>query len=180
MIQEKNELNTGLMEAMVVSEQAKSIELNDEDLRFIESVVKKEFDEEFYRQHVKIKTNDDALEHFLDIGWKEGVDPCEWFSVNAYLELNPDVQNIQLNPFFHYLDTGRSEKRPIRVSQKMFINSKTKLQHATHIIEKDFDKYFYRENYDIPRDVKAIEHYLENWLESWVTIRTYGFPLQNI
>ena len=162
MTQEKNELNTQTEEVADGLEYETSVTaVNDEDLQFIKTVVEEEFDEDFYREHTSIEKNIDALTHFLEKGWKEGEDPCEWFSVAAYLELNPDVKKTQLNPFFHYLDTGKDENRPIRVSQKKFVHSETELQHAAHVIEKDFDEIFYREEYGIPRSVDAIEHYLK-------------------
>jgi len=56
----------------------------------------------------------DALDHFLQSGWREGRDPSREFSVADYLELNPDVAAAGLNPFQHYVLTGRIEGRPAR------------------------------------------------------------------
>jgi hypothetical protein len=56
----------------------------------------------------------DALDHFLQSGWREGRDPSRDFSVADYLELNPDVAATGVNPFQHYVLAGRVEGRPAR------------------------------------------------------------------
>lgn len=166
MAQQDNELTEhstdATLDKSLGAEQSHNIAMNDEDLHFVKQVVEEAFDEDFYREHADIDSEENALAHFLDDGWQEGLDPCEWFSVSAYLELNPDVKKTQLNPFFHYLDKGKGENRPIRVSQKKFAYSETELQHATHVIEKDFDEIFYLEKYNIPSNSDAILHYLKN------------------
>jgi hypothetical protein len=53
----------------------------------------------------------DPVTHFLEVGWREGRDPADWFSVTDYLELNPDVAAASVNPFVHYLQAGRDEGR---------------------------------------------------------------------
>jgi GT2 family glycosyltransferase len=152
---------THTLETSDISESTATTVINEEDMVFIKSVVEEEFDEEFYREHTSINEDKNALEHFLEGGWKNGEDPCEWFSVSAYLELNPDVKKAQINPFFHYLETGKNENRPVRVSQKKFVHSESELQHAAHVVEKDFDEIYYREKYNIAKHVDAIEHYLK-------------------
>ena len=57
----------------------------------------------------------DPAEHFLLHGASEGRDPGPLFSTSGYLMLNPDVAKVGMNALLHYLDYGRSERRPCGV-----------------------------------------------------------------
>ena len=86
------------------------------DLHQITKVIADGFDADYYlRVYPDVAaTGMDPVEHFIVSGWREGRDPCAWFSIGDYLELNPDVANAGINPFFHYLAAGRDEGRPPR------------------------------------------------------------------
>ena len=82
--------------------------------------LKDHFDEDYY-----LATNSDVaregvdpLEHFLNIGGREGRKPSVDFDAAFYLRENPDVADSGVNPLAHYLQTGRNEGRlgrdPIR------------------------------------------------------------------
>lgn len=58
----------------------------------------------------------DPLRHFVSVGWKEGRDPCPWFSTRHYVDLHPDVDGH--NPFLHYVRYGRGERRKIAPAQR--------------------------------------------------------------
>ena len=60
------------------------------------------FNQEFYFEQRKDldPSQFNALEHFLEFGWKENTDPTTNFSCQQYLS-SCDV--CQLNPFYHYL-----------------------------------------------------------------------------
>src|SRR5208282_619257 len=45
--------------------------------------------------------------------WKEGRDPCAWFSTHRYLRRNTDVAESGFNPFLHYVLVGKKEGRRI-------------------------------------------------------------------
>lgn len=79
----------------------------------IKDLIKKEFDEVFYakKQLGRAEVKGDELDHFVMKGWREGLDPNENFSVDYYLSINPDIKSVGLNPFFHYLRSGRNEGR---------------------------------------------------------------------
>ena len=77
----------------------------------IKNLIETEFDAEFYAKKYKFLETDDYLSHFLKEGWKEGLDPCEWFSTSKYLIAYPDVAASGVNPFFHYLYYGKAEGR---------------------------------------------------------------------
>lgn len=55
----------------------------------------------------------DALEHYYIFGWKEGRDPCDWFSTRRYIARYGDVAESGVNPFLHYLVCGKEEGRTI-------------------------------------------------------------------
>jgi glycosyltransferase involved in cell wall biosynthesis len=48
----------------------------------------------------------DPIEHFHHFGWREGRDPCQWFSVDHYLRAYSDVRRANVNPFVYHLLFG--------------------------------------------------------------------------
>ena len=77
----------------------------------IKNTIESEFDAEFYAKKYAFLRTNDYLSHFLKEGWKEGLDPCAWFSISKYLQAYPDVAASGVNPFFHYLYYGKLEGR---------------------------------------------------------------------
>ncbi|HSF93890.1 MAG TPA: hypothetical protein VLA52_02610 [Thermohalobaculum sp.] len=71
------------------------------------------FDADFYRRQCgeNVPDHTDLLQHYLDIGWKQGRDPAPWFSTSAYLAGNPDVELAGINPLAHFVQYGRREGR---------------------------------------------------------------------
>ena len=68
------------------------------------------FDEKYYyflRPDVFASKKDAAL-HYLLYGWKEGVNPSEYFNTAEYLNAYPDVN---FNPLLHYECFGKKENR---------------------------------------------------------------------
>lgn len=59
----------------------------------------------------------DPLGHYAARGWRERLDPAPWFSVARYLDANPDVATLRIDPFFHYLQHGRWEGRDVYPSE---------------------------------------------------------------
>lgn len=71
------------------------------------------FDEAFY-----LESNPDvavshlsARQHFLLHGWREGRDPCRYFSISGYINENEDVKAADINPLLHFLEYGFAEGR---------------------------------------------------------------------
>lgn len=65
------------------------------------------FDEKYYReQYPNIEYyNVDSLDHYLQYGWKLGLNPSPRFNTNQYLEEYPKIGNIC--PLIHYLHKNR-------------------------------------------------------------------------
>jgi glycosyltransferase involved in cell wall biosynthesis len=51
--------------------------------------------------------------HYLEFGWREGRDPSSCFSSRRYLELNPDVAQLNMCPLLHWKLKGKKEKRMV-------------------------------------------------------------------
>ncbi|MEY8880075.1 rhamnan synthesis F family protein [Donghicola sp. XS_ASV15] len=53
----------------------------------------------------------DPAGHFLSAGWHLGLSPCRWFDTLGYLADNPELAEVGINPFLHYLETGMDAGR---------------------------------------------------------------------
>jgi hypothetical protein len=103
-------------------------------------VVSAHFDEAFYAvRYWDVKG--DLLEHFMTDGWRRDNDPAPWFSTSFYLQNNPDVAAAGLNPFYHYLEHGREEGRPIAPAEAISNDRSWELE----IIRTKIDEKFYAE-----------------------------------
>ena len=54
-----------------------------------------------------------ALEHYLEAGWRAGLDPHPSFSTRGYLHDNWDVAADGIDPLTHFVHHGRSEGRAL-------------------------------------------------------------------
>ena len=57
------------------------------------------------------KAGVDPYWHFVHYGWREGLNPNEFFDVSWYLERNPDVREAGVDPLKHYIEYGWKEGR---------------------------------------------------------------------
>lgn len=69
------------------------------------------FDEDFYRAQLTVAVPGDALAHYLDYGWRQGLNPSASFDTTYYLEQNLDVAAGGINPLLHFVKHGRAEGR---------------------------------------------------------------------
>lgn len=70
------------------------------------------FDEQWYRQQYPECLNAaSVIEHYLNIGAKNGYNPSQKFDTNWYLNTYPDVANGDVNPLLHYILHGQHEGR---------------------------------------------------------------------
>ncbi|WP_179187134.1 glycosyltransferase [Sphingomonas sp. TZW2008] len=73
------------------------------------------FDEAFYRAQLAETIEGDPLDHYLQHGWRQGLNPSPSFDTAYYLKHNRDVAEAGLNPFLHFVRHGRAERRPTMV-----------------------------------------------------------------
>lgn len=139
-----------------------------EDARYVESidqvgVVAPEFDDEFYRMRSKLPLpRERAIEHYLRKGWRDGLDPHPQFSTRYYLTANADVWRAGINPYVHYLLTGRREGRLPRIFPKLTVE----FLDQWRTMAREFDVAYYRSKYPdvVEKRFEPILHYL---LEGW-------------
>lgn len=101
------------------------------------------FDENFYaiQSNDVLDNNIDLLEHFCLFGWREGRNPNFYFQIRWYLETNPEVAVLGVNPLVHYLLRGEPAGRRPTVY---------------------FDPDWYRSTYGPEVAGSALAHYLAN------------------
>lgn len=69
------------------------------------------FDESFYRAQLTVAVTGDPLAHYLNHGWRQGLNPSASFDTSYYLTQNPDVAEGGINPLLHFVQFGRAEGR---------------------------------------------------------------------
>ena len=101
------------------AEEVPAIDPAEAALRYDMDVVGDHFDPIYYLSTLnespsKAELRDiGLLRHFCALGWKEGRDPCPWFSVEQYLSTHRDVAEAGWNPLVHYLSHGKDEGRAV-------------------------------------------------------------------
>ena len=131
------------------------------------------FDKKWYCAHYLKGKNEDPINHYLTVGWKEGKNPSAKFDGNAYLQKYQDVKNAGVNPLVHYLQYGKDEGRQYFAKQSLwqrFFHPYTEKSDDYRLIAKSkyFDKKWYlQQNPDVAKAEKdPIEHYLKyGWKE---------------
>ena len=135
---------------------------------------KKLFDKKYYNQMNPDLDRRCSFDHFHAVGWKEGRDPNDWFSVKKYLAVNPDVETANMDPFYHYLRYGIKENRnifPSTTAENGFravdTCNNSSYQGIPQEILNFVDDSFYKQNYRDLRGISsAAEHYyLHGWKE---------------
>jgi glycosyltransferase involved in cell wall biosynthesis len=135
------------------------------------------FDAQHYKKQLQEPEEDESLlEHYLQNGLKNRLDPNALFDAKFYLENYPD---IKINPLVHYLSTGaKAGARTHRIFDSAYYNSLynlndyefTPLHHYLHIGIKnsfkpsvDFDPIFYTRCYpDVATSgLSPLEHFLK-------------------
>lgn len=72
-------------------------------------------DARWYRNHYRdvLQSGADPVLHYIENGWREGRRPGPAFDGAAYLDCNPDLIALGVNPLVHYQTYGAFELRPI-------------------------------------------------------------------
>jgi hypothetical protein len=84
----------------------------DSNVESIARTLEPHFDADFYlEQFDGTLPPEDPVRHYIETGWQNGLDPHPEFSTLHYLELNADVRERRVNPYWHYVVAGRTERR---------------------------------------------------------------------
>ncbi|WP_417451972.1 glycosyltransferase [Kordiimonas sp.] len=131
------------------------------------------FDPAYYASQTGVTDPVDAILHFAQEGWKQGVNPSAGFLVEPYLVAYPDIAQTGANPLSHYLHFGRAEGRQAFVSpgwdarqtvQDMRIPDETEISPQMRALADGlvscgvFDEAFYRAEYGNYLDGRAWIH----------------------
>ena len=54
---------------------------------------------------------DEAVDHYLQVGWKGGLDPAPGFDARHYLASYGDARRARINPLLHFLKIGQAQGR---------------------------------------------------------------------
>jgi glycosyltransferase involved in cell wall biosynthesis len=140
-----------------VTKGERKMTLNSVNFEEIVSVISSEFDSEFYKKQLNYDINIGPIQHYVQFGWENFLDPSPRFSTRFYLENYSDVKSMGVNPFYHYLVWGRKEGRKACYHEKEPLLS-------THraLIAENFDSEFYFEKYSdhCKSKEEALEHFL--------------------
>jgi len=112
--------------------------LTTSDISAESEIVHSEFDDEYYHKRYPDVTGWSGVEHFCLFGWKEGRDPTPWFSTRAYLNRHDTVRKARVNPFAHYLLTGR--EAGLEIKPASFVGGDTRLAILCHIDAASVDE----------------------------------------
>ena len=134
----------------------KSKKISEKD---IYKIIEKNFDKDYYIKTYKhLNTDLEPLEHFIKEGWKNGLSPCSWFSIEAYLEANPDVARNGVNPFFHYIKYGKNEGRLLKLDNSELVsNNEESLSFTESRYYKDANKLLQAETFSIKKQLLALK-----------------------
>ena len=132
------------------------------------ALMRAEFDELYYARNNSdvAKEGFDLFAHFLNHGWRESRDPNEWFSVDDYLEMNPEIGATGLNPFSHYVVIGKAENRLARKKRTASNRAGEVDAFIYATVESGFDSEFYKTQFrdQEPAPLDPVAHYvLTGW-----------------
>ncbi len=137
--------------------------------------IQEELDADFYKEQYGSEIGDtDVVAHYCKWGWRELRDPSPNFSTAHYLETNPDVKAAGVNPFWHFLTSGRKEGRAPTPEQDMgeCASPRAAIQGATNDaligLLPYFDSVLYLSRYPDVAETKIdpLLHYCKyGWLE---------------
>ena len=106
------------------------------------------FDSEWYQnEYLEVLHGIDPIYHYLDLGGREGLNPCPDFDTEFYLEHYPDAKEAP-SPLLHYLESGKEN----------FTNFK-QVVYQTIKNSEYFDIDWYSEKYKVGED--PVLHYIE-------------------
>lgn len=115
------------------------------------------FDEEYYLKQCDEENIQYPLDHYVEVGSKNGLNPSVFFNTNNYIENNPDVLYLNKNPLVHYITYALETNR--KVNHNLTLNQYKRFREFV-IEEKYFDEEYYISNLNNEECHDALEHYL--------------------
>lgn len=125
------------------------------------------FDSTFYLDNYELQDGDDPIVHYIKEGVFNGCKPNKTFDIKFYLNRYPDVKNIIINPFYHYVRYGLDACRlPYFLSDneinELNLSSTRNVNDYIIILNSDkFDSNYYCENYNLGSYNDPIVHFVE-------------------
>ena len=131
------------------------VSFEDRDERSYDSILNSPyFDEDWYKRTYKLDEDEDAVNHYLYVGYAKGYNPGPDFSTHEYYECNIDVKRHGMNPLIHYERHGRNENRFVSFEDK------DERSHEMILNSPYFDEDWYKSTYELDDEVDYADHYL--------------------
>ncbi len=136
-----------------------------------QKLIESYFDTEFYaRMYPSLAGEPDLFRHYRNVGWLEGRDPNENFSVRDYIAFHKDVQDSGVEPLTHYVRYGISEGRktfPSKARPVQDIVAPVERTDEDEKLRAAFDEDFYRASYpELATIEDAFTHFMTiGWKE---------------
>lgn len=150
------------------------------------------FDSEFYLENYDVKEGDDPIVHYIKEGIFNGCRPNKTFDIKFYLKRYPDVKNIVMNPFYHYVRYGIDACRmPYYLSKdeikKLNLSSRRNIRDYIVFLNSDkFDVDYYCNNYSLDSFDDPVAHFVEigvfkgNNPNNWFDTNYYLSVVENL
>lgn len=129
-------------------------------------IIKPFFDEEFYISTYKNRMLSDPLMHYLITGWKQGLEPNNYFVSQAHISKHSHIAYADLCPFYHYVSTYKllGEKGLLVDVSQRSRRTRDEDESIEDIISKisdDFDPTYYLNQYSDVREagIDPLYHY---------------------
>lgn len=130
-------------------------------------VIRRNMDQIFYslKYHNLLANSNDNATHYFEEGWINDFNPSIAFSTKYYLHHNPDIAEMAVNPFYHWITEGRAQGRAGRRPNSI---SEDRLLYEAGVVRRYMDVDWYiSTNEDLSNAViDPAEHYCQfGWLE---------------
>ena len=106
----------------------------------IDRRTREHFDATYYTENYahKLAQGENPFTHYLEKGWKEGLNPSSGFDTDFYLSKHPDLQKAGVQPLEHYALFGEAEGRATmpdgRSQIKRRLLSTGSAEHVSHLL----------------------------------------------